>query len=500
MDDGLHADPALLKTGVPGFDEVLAGGLTPNRVYLVEGDPGAGKTTLALQFLMEGRRNGEQGLYVTLSETRDELIGVAASHGWDLDGIKITELAIAEASLDADAENTMFHPSEVELAQMAEVVLREVEASRPSRIVFDSLSEMRLMAQNSLRYRRQILALKQFFVGRQCTVLLLDDGTAALTDIQVQSVVHGVIALQQSAPDYGSTQRRLEVTKMRGRAFRSGYHDYKIAHGGVQVFPRLTAAEHHAAFPLTKVQSGLAKLDALLGGGLDRGTSALLLGPAGAGKSTIALQYAVAAAQRGERAAMLLFDEGVMTLFARAAGIGIPLRDYVDRGFISIRQVDPGQLSPGELICYVRDEVQHRQARIVVIDSLNGYLNSLPQAQSLSIQLHELLSYLGQSGVTSLLVISQSGLVGSQLETPVDASYIADTIIVLRFFEALGTVRQAISVMKKRSGNHERSIREFRFDPDGIHIGPPLRQFDGVLTGVPTYRGEDRSLLDANDA
>jgi len=475
--------------GVPGLDDVLIGGLPANRVYLLEGDPGAGKTTLALQFLMDGRASGEVGLYVTLSETAEELHTVAASHGWSLEGIRVTELATAEASLSADAENTMFYPSEVELAQTTDVVLREVEATRPSRVVFDSLSEMRMLAQNPLRYRRQILALKQFFVGRSCTVLLLDDRTAGQNDIQVQSIVHGVITLERRTPEYGVMQRRLQIIKMRGKATRPGYHDFVIQKGGLRVFPRLVASEHDSEYAASMLSSGLPELDLLIGGGLDRGTSALMVGPAGTGKSTFATQFAVEAARRGERVSMFLFDEGDRTLRARTAGLGIDLEAQLVAGKIKIRQVDPGELSAGELVQLVRDEVEVHGSRLIVVDSLNGYLNAIPDVRFLTLQLHELLTYLSQRGVTSILVMAQAGMVGASMASPVDASYLADSIFVLRYFEAAGEVRQAISVLKRRGGLHERTIREFRFTAQGIRIGAPLSAFQGVLTGVPTFLG-----------
>jgi circadian clock protein KaiC len=484
----------LVPLGIPGLDDVLVGGIPADRVYLVEGDPGAGKTTLALQFLLDGRERNERGLYVTLSETTEELRAVAHSHGWDLDGIELTELATAEASLSADAENTMFYPSEVELSQVTERVLRDVETLRPARVVFDSLSELRMIAQNPLRYRRQILALKQFFVGRHCTVLLLDDRSAGANDIQVQSIVHGVISLELRTPDYGVMQRRLQILKLRGRAYRPGYHDFVIITGGLRVFPRLVAAEHVARYEPSLVESGLDELDALMGGGMDRGTSALVVGPAGAGKSTFATQYAVEMASRGERTAMFLFDESDRTLRERAEGLGMPIGNLIEQGRIGLRQVDPSELSVGELVQLVRDEVEARDARLVIIDSLNGYLNAIPDERFLTLQLHELLSYLGQRGVTSILVMAQSGMVG-QMVAPVDASYLADSVILLRYFEAFGAVRQAISVLKRRGGRHERTIREFSFGPSGIRIGEPLVEFQGVLTGVPTYTGGETPLL-----
>jgi circadian clock protein KaiC len=491
--------PPVHSTGIEGLDNVLLGGFPADRVYLIQGDPGAGKTTLALQFLLEGRRRGESCLYVTLSETTDELRIIASSHGWDLEGIRLTELATAEASLSSDAENTMFYPSEVELSEVTDRVIRSVAELRPSRVVLDSLSELRMLAQNPLRYRRQILAFKQFFIGRGCTVLLLDDTSAGPHDIQVQSIVHGVVSLELRTPDYGVMQRRLQVLKLRGRAYRPGYHDFVIVTGGLRVFPRLVAAEHASPFAPEIVSSGVPELDSLMGGGMDRGTSALIIGPAGAGKSTFATQYAVQVARSGERVAMFLFDESDRTLRERAQGLGMPFLDLVASGRMAVRQVDPGELSAGELVQLARDEVEQHDARLIVIDSLNGYLNAIPDERFLTLQLHELLSYLGQRGVTTILVMAQSGMVG-QATAPVDASYLADTVLLLRYFEAFGEVRQAISVLKRRGGSHERTIREFRFGPGGIRIGAPLAEFQGVLTGVPTYTGTQTPLLGRAEA
>lgn len=483
-------EPGLVATGIEGLDDILGGGLTPHRMYLVEGDPGAGKTTLSLQLLLAGEKRGEKGLYVSLSETREELLAVARSHGWSLDGLSITELAPSEGSLAPDEENTMFHPSELELGETTRVVLREVEQTSPRLVVFDSLSEMRLLAQGPLRYRRQILALKQFFVGRRCTVLLLDDRTSEVTDLQLQSIAHGVVSLERRSPDYGVMQRRLQVVKIRGRPFRPGYHDYTIARGGLRVFPRLVAAEHQDDFRAGQVKSGITGLDALMDGGLDKGTSTLIMGPAGSGKSTLATQYAAAAAARGERAALFLFEESRKTLLARSAGLGLDLPSYLRAGRLSIRQVDPGELSPGEFVHCVRQEVEGQEATVVMIDSLNGYLNAMPEVRFLTLQLHELLTYLGQRGVTTLLVVAQHGLVGSSMQTPIDASYLADSVLLLRFFEAGGRVRMALSVLKKRSGPHERTIRELEFGKGGITVGRPLDEFQGILTGVPTYVGD----------
>jgi circadian clock protein KaiC len=490
---------AWLTTGVAGLDHVLGGGLTPHRLYLIEGDPGAGKTTLALQFLLEGVRRGEAGLYVTLSETREELDGVARSHGWSLEGLTVCELIPSEESLLPDAQPRMFHPSEVELSETTRTVLLEVERTRPARVVFDSLSEMRLLAQNPLRYRRQILALKQFFAGRRCTVLLLDDRTSAVTDLQLQSLAHGVVTLEHLAPIYGAERRRLRVVKMRGVAFQGGYHDFKIERGGLAVFPRLVAAAHHRAFSREQIASGVPALDALLGGGLDRGTSTLLTGPAGSGKSAIAAQFAVAAARRGESAALFTFDEAVATLLARAEGMGMGLRGQVEAGRVSVQQVDPAELSPGELTHAVRRAAERDRARVVVIDSLNGYLNAMPEERFLTIQLHELLTYLGQQGVVTILIVAQHGLLGNAMQTPVDASYLADTVILLRYFEAGGRLLRAVSVVKRRGGAHEETLREFRLGPGGLVVGEPLENFHGILTGTPSFLRAPGSLLRDSD-
>ncbi len=477
-------DP-LLQIGVPGLDDVLGGGLTSNRLYLLEGSPGAGKTTIAMQFLIEGARLGESVLYVTLSETAHELAGVARSHGWDLSGVRVREMLPSHDALEPEEQYTMFHPSEVELSETTLKILADVEQLRPQRVVFDSLSELRLLAGNSLRYRRQILALKQFFAGRNCTVLLLDDMTAMEHDLQVQSISHAVIRLDQLNSDYGATRRRLIVTKYRGQSFRTGYHDYKIERGGLQVFPRLVASEHLMPLEQLRMPSGLPGLDALFGGGLERGTSTLFAGAPGTGKSTLAVQLALAAAQRGECAALFIFDESIHTLRTRCAGMGMDLEPYIDAGLIRVRQIDPAELSPGEFVHLVREAVHAHQAQVVLIDSLNGYLNAMPDERFLIVQLHELLTYLGQRGVATLMIAAHHGLIGSNMTSAVDASYLADAVVLLRYFEMAGEVRQAISVVKKRSGQHERSIRDFSLTATGIRIGEPLRHFRGILTGVP---------------
>jgi circadian clock protein KaiC len=480
---------ATASTGIEGLDDVLAGGFTRNRLFLVEGVPGSGKTTLALQFLSAGAAAGEAVLYVTLSETEEELRSVAASHGWQLDGITIRELTPSEAELEPDAQNTMFHPSEIELVATTKRVLDDVERLKPTRVIFDSLSELRLLAENPLRYRRQILALKQFFSHRQCTVLLLDDLTATNHDQQMRSIAHGVLLLEQLQPEYGSQRRRLSVLKYRGVRFRGGFHDYAIQTGGIQVFPRLVAAEHRQSTVRARLASGIAALDDLLGGGIEEGTSTLVVGAAGTGKSTLAAQFVKAAADRGERGAMFLFDESPQTLLSRCRELQIDLEPFLEAGSLSIHQVDPAELTPGELIHSIRLAVG-QGAKVVVIDSLNGYLNAMPEERFLTIQLHELLTYLGQRGVATILIGAHQGLIGAAMQTPVDASYLADAVILLRYFEVKGEVRQALSVMKKRGGRHERTIREFRLEPEGIRVGEVLRQFRGVLTGVPILQGE----------
>jgi circadian clock protein KaiC len=473
--------------GVQGLDDILYGGLTPFRLYLIEGVPGSGKTTLAMQFLLEGARKGEPVLYVTLSETEEELRAMAKSHGWTLEGISIRELVPPEEALQPSEQYTMFHPAEVELSETTRTILSDVERLKPTRVVFDSLSELRLLAGDPLRYRRQILALKQFFRGRRCTVLLLDDLTSTGRDLQVQSIAHGVIALEQLLQEYGADRRRLRVLKHRGRRFRGGYHDYVIQGGGLNVFPRLVAAEHRMNISEHKMSSNIAELDDLLGGGLERGTSTLIVGAAGTGKSSLGAQFAVANAERGQKSAVFVFDESRNTLLSRMAGLGIDMQRHVDSGMIVVRQVDPAELTPGEFAHAIRHEIDDDGASIVIIDSLNGYLNAMPGERFLTIHLHEMLMYLGQKGVATLLIGAHQGMIGTQMHTPIDASYLADAVILMRYFEAQGEVRQAISVMKKRGGQHERSIREFRLASGGLRVGKPLKEFRGILTGVPIY-------------
>lgn len=482
------------STGIEGLDYILLGGFPRNHVYLLQGDPGVGKTTLGLQFLLEGARNGEKALYITLSETETELRSVARSHHWDMSGIVVYEHLIGEHSLTED-DTTVFYPAEVELGQTVKALLDSVERVKPQRVVLDSLSEIRLLAQSTLRYRKQILALKQFFATRNITVLMLDDRTAEYNDLQLQSVPHGVIELERVTPVYGAARRRMQLVKVRGLNFRDGYHDFNIKTGGIIVYPRLVAAEErHAGAAEQSVSSGVVELDEMLGGGIDRGSSTLIMGPAGCGKSALATQYAVGAAERGEKAAMFIFEESVASLYNRSHSLGMPLRKHVDSGLITVRQVDPAQLQPGEFAHLVRKSVDDG-VRVLVIDSLNGFLNAVPEEKFLLLHLHELLSYLGQNGIATLLVFAQHGLVGT-MHAPVDVSYLADCVLLLRYFEARGRIRKAVSVVKKRGGMHDTAIRDFSMSGKGLAIGAPLVDFRGVLTGVPTYDNIVKEIRD----
>jgi circadian clock protein KaiC len=481
--------PNIASTGIAGLDHILLGGFPRNRVYLIQGDPGVGKTTLGLQFLLEGVRQGEQALYITLSESADELHAVAKSHGWDISKVAIYEQLVGEEAL-REEDSTVFYPSEVELGETIRGMLVEVDRVKPKRVVIDSLSEIRLLAQSGLRYRKQILALKQFFAGRDATVLCLDDRTSEIQDIQLQSVPHGVLELERFTPLYGAARRRLQLVKVRGLNFRDGYHDFNIVTGGIVVYPRLVAAEHRAFVRKEQLSSGLERLDLMLGGGIDRGTSTVVMGPAGTGKSALATQYAIAAAQRGERAASFIFEESVSGVLHRAESLGMPMKKHLDEGTMMLRQVDPAQLQPGEFSHLVRHSVEVDNARVVVIDSLNGYLNAVPEERFLLLHLHELLSYLGQHGVATILVYAQHGLIG-QMASTVDVSYLADCVVLLRYFEAEGRIHKAVSVVKKRSGEHESAIRSLMMSKEGLHIGDRLANYRGVLSGIPTY---DRTL------
>lgn len=475
-------------TGIRGLDEILGGGLPSRRVHLIQGSPGAGKTTLALQFLLEGVRQRERGLYISLSETREEVQSVAASHGWDLDG-----LTIFEASRIGDEdENTLFDTSEVELGERMQAILSEVAKIEPTRLVVDSCTELRLLAHSPVRYRRQILALKHRLVEANRTVLLLDNPSPGSPDVLLQSLAHGVLMLEHFQSEFSGERRRLSVTKMRGVAYRGGYHDYSIVTGGLVVFPRVVASEHRTGRATEPYPSGIEPLDRLLGGGLDRGTSALVMGPAGAGKSTLAMLFARQGADRGERAAVFLLDEARETTLARMRGLGMALDAHLEAGRIEITQVDPAQLSPGEFLHYVRTAVDEGKSRVVVIDSINGLLQAMPNESFLVLQLHELIMYLGQQGVLTLLVVAEHGVVGRWIQGPVEVSYLADTVILVRFFEARGSVHKALSVVKKRTGGHEKTIREYDLTSSGVWIGEPLDDFQGVLTGAPEQPGTKR--------
>jgi len=486
----------LASAGIVGLDEILGGGLPAKRLYLIDGAPGTGKTTLALQFLLAGAARRETGLYVTLSESREELNQVATSHGWTLDGIDIVELPVEDAEAGGESY-TIFHPAEVELQVVIDRIFAAVEKSAAQLVVLDSLSEMRLLARDPLRFRRQILALKQFFSSRDCTVLLLDDKTAPEGDLQLHSLAHGVVQLEHLALEYGAERRRLQVTKLRGRRFQGGYHDFRICTGGLAVYPRIARSDSVHENTGRPLPSGSSELDALLGGGLPSGTSLLVTGPAGTGKSVLSTQYACAAATRGEKVLFFLFDERLSTFTLRAQGLGMDVREMVADGRLTLRQIEPTELSPGEFAHDVVRAVEEDGVQMVIIDSINGYLQSMPEERLLPIQVHELLSYLAARGVTSVLTLVQRGIFGSPVDEAADVSYLADNVVLLRYFEVSGTVRQAVSVVKKRSGDHERTIRECRVGRGGLHVGPPLHEFQGVLNGVPQYVGEAGPLMHA---
>ena len=484
------------RLGVPGLDNILIGGLARSHLYLIEGSPGTGKTTIALQFLLEGAKQGETGLYVTLSETEHELRLSAKSHGWDIDDqFDVFELAPPEVLLDSDQQQTLLYSSDLELGETTKALFEAVERLKPDRLVIDSLSEIRLLAQSSLRYRRQILLLKHYFARNGATVLMLDDLTTEALDKTVHSVAHGVLRLEELAPTYGKERRRLRVIKYRGQSYRGGYHDFTIHRGGLRVFPRLVASEHRTDFPRTAMSSNVAELDELLGGGVERGSSVLILGPAGTGKSLLTLHFARAAVERGEKVALFIFDEELGLLFNRAKSMSIDLAAMQSDGNLIIEQVDAAELSPGEFAHRVRDRVDSADVKTVVIDSLNGYQSSMPEEHELLLHVHELLQYLNRQGATTFLTVAQHGLVGD-MRSPVDITYLADSVILLRYFEAHGRVRRAISVIKKRASGHEDTIREYKIGGRGVVIGKPLQEFQGVLRGVPTFSGGSTSLLD----
>jgi len=484
------------NTDIAGLDDILKGGFERNRTFLIEGSPGAGKTTLALQFLLAGARRGERCLYITLAETEDELRATAVSHGWSLAGVEVCELVPPESLLDEEQQQSLLYSSDLELGETVKRILDVFQRAKPDRVVLDSLSEIRLLAQSSLRYRRQILALKHFFAKSSVTVLMLDDLTTEVNDRTVHSVAHGVLRLEELLPEYGAERRRLRVVKYRGRQYRGGFHDFAIKTGGVRVFPRLVSAEHAEEFDRSTITTGSAELDSLLGGGIAQGSSVLLLGPAGTGKSLVALSFAAAAVRRGERAAMFIFDEDRRMLIERAGGLGIDLAAKVAADQIVVEQVHAAELAPGEFAERVRHCVDTHGARTVIIDSVNGYQAAMPGEQELVLHMNELLQYLGRRGVTTFLTVGQHGLIGT-MQTPIELTYLADTVIVLRYFEATGCVRRAISVVKKRSGMHENTIREFEIGADGIAVGDPLSGFQGILRGVPELRERTDELMDA---
>lgn len=497
--DATADSSAKARTGVAGLDEILNGGLMRGRVYLLEGSPGTGKTTVALQFLLDGARAGEKGLYITLSETAEELHETAASHGWDLGKpVEVVELVPPESLLDADQQQTLLYSSDLELGETTKLMFEAIERSNPVRIVIDSLSEIRLLSQSSLRYRRQILAFKHYFARYGATVLLLDDLTTEATDKTVHSVAHGVIHLEMVAPVYGAERRRITVTKYRGQALRGGYHDFTIVAGGLQVFPRLVAAEHGNGFERARMPSGIVELDQLLGGGIIRGSSTLILGPAGTGKSLLGIQFALAEIRRGGRAAIFIFDEEMGFLLSRNKAMGLDLAELCESGQLVVEQVDAAEMSPGEFSLKVRSLVDTQGIRTVVIDSLNGYQLAMPDDQALFLHIHELLQYLNRQGATAFLTVAQHGLLGF-MQTPVDITYLADAVILMRYFEVDGRVRRAISVIKNRGGSHEDTIREFRIGDGGLSVGPALHEFQGVLSGAPVYVGRKEPLLQDQD-
>ncbi|OAI43253.1 circadian clock protein KaiC [bacterium SCGC AG-212-C10] len=491
--NGAGAGVTNCNTGVAGLDYVLGGGLPEGRVYLTEGEPGSGKTTLALQFLYEGAAQGEVGLYLGLSETVEELNDVVASHGWAPPPFQVLELHPSDDSLSPDSQYTIFHPSEVELGATTKRIIEAIETNKPRRVVLDSLSEMRLLAQSPFRFRRQIIALKHYLAQHGCTALFLDDRAPSTTESPVHTLTHGVISMEHYAADFGTERRRLRISKLRGQEFVGGYHDFNIVRGGIEVFPRLVPPARPAEVPAEPLASGIAQLDTLLGGGIEYGTSTLFVGPTGSGKSSVAAHFAMGAIATGHRAAVFTFDETVETFVIRCTGLGLKVKEAIEDGSLFVLQVDPATLSPGEFACRVTGEVDNG-ARVVVIDSLNGYLTAMVREHALVAQLHELLTHNNQMGAMTLLVMAQAGILGPAMTSPVDASYLADNVLLFRYFEAFGSVHKALSVLKRRRGGHETSIRRLTMDARGIGVGEPLLEFRGVLTGVPEYGGSAGTL------
>jgi circadian clock protein KaiC len=482
------------SSGVPGLDEILSGGLPKGQIYLLQGKPGTGKTTLALQFLNEGVRLGEKVLYVTFSETMTELKTVIQSHGWEPGALVILELSAIATEIGSKSNTTLFHPSEIELSKTVDLLRKKVEELKPDRIVIDSVSELRLLADSSLKYRRQMLALKEFFIHHHATVLLLDDLTTEAGDLHVQSIVHGVLLLEKFRAAYGAERRQFHIVKLRGVPFRGGTHDYIIEKGGLRMFPRLVASDHSVPFKSETLASGVEALDCLVGGGFDRGTSNLILGPAGSGKSTIALRFALTAAQNGKCVSVYSFEESVQNLEGRAKALGLDIRPYIDSGNLVLRKVDPAELTPGQFATLLRTATDEHKADMVVIDSLNGYVHAMPEQQFLMLQLHELLAYLANNGVVTIMILAQAGIMGS-MKSPLDLTYLADTVLITRFFEAFGRVKKAVSVIKKRTGAHEETLRELKIGQGGVMVGPVLEEFSGIFSGIPNFVGSAHKIL-----
>jgi circadian clock protein KaiC len=492
-----------ISSGIEELDYILGGGFPANRLFLIEGAPGSGKTTLALQFLLAGAKNSETGLYVTFSESDDEIRSVADSHGWNMEGIHLQELSTLGDRLRSEEQYTVFQPADVELSETTQRVIDEVRRLSPKRVVIDSLSEIRLVARDPLRYRRQILALKDILSQCDCTVLFLEDHTLGNPDLLLQSVAHGVVLLDKAQSEYGGIRRKLQITKMRGGPSLEGMHDFAIRPGGLQVFRRLVAgdsvssgkqAKHHLDGGDGGLKTKNAELDLLVGGSMRWGTGVVLAGPAGTGKSTLGIQIISAAAQEGYKTCAFLFDEARATYTERAANVSLDLSGHIESGQVQVHQVDPNELSPGEFAYRVRKQVEEQGVRVVVIDSLNGYLTAMTSERFLLAQLHELLAFLNAHSVLTIMTTAQHGMLNNEDATSFELTYLADVVVYLRYFEAGGRVRKAISVIKNRLSAHETSIREFKITGKGLEIGAPLRNFEGTLSGTPKYLGDSSAL------